>query len=195
MNAPTHSERYSLSDEALVEMLALGHDWALKEIFTRYNFRLFRQATGVLQDDDLAKDVVQNVFIDLWNRRESSQVQVLSHYLARAIKFQVLKQIRNGKLRDDQLKLMADIQFVNQTEESIDCRELEDLLQRAVGELSPRCKEVFELSRYENLSHKEISARLNISPKTVEAQVTKALSSLRKKLQKFFVLALLCVCL
>ena len=195
MNAPIHSERYSLSDGALVEMLALGHDWALKEIFVRYNSRLFRQATGVLQDDDLAKDVVQNVFIDLWNRRESSQIQVLSHYLIRAIKFQVLKQIRNGKMRDDQLKLMADIQFVNQTAESIDCQELEDLLQSAVSELSPRCREVFELSRYENLSHKEISGRLNISTKTVEAQMTKALSSLRKKLQKFIVLALLCAVL
>lgn len=192
MRAPSHSERYSLSDEALVEMLVLDHDWALKEIFARYNLRLFRQAAGVLRDDDLAKDVVQSVFIDLWNRRHASHIKVLSHYLSRAIKFQVLKQIRNGKLQAHYLKLMADIRFVNDTEESIDHRDLEDLLKNAIDELPPRCKEVFVLSRFEDLSHKEISSRLHISTKTVEAQMTKALSALRQKLQKFMLLALLC---
>ena len=191
MNVPTHSERYSLDDEALVEMLALGHEWALKEIFTRYNFRLFRQAAGVLHDEDLAKDMVQNVFMDLWNRRNSSQIQVLSHYLSRAIKFQVLKQIRHGEMQDHHLKMMSNIQFVNQTEESINYKELEVILQNAVGTLSPRCREVFVLSRFENLSHKEISSRLNISTKTIEAQMGKALSFLRQRVQKFLFLALL----
>jgi RNA polymerase sigma-70 factor (family 1) len=191
MNAPTPSERHSSSDDILIEMLALGHEWALKEIFTRYNTRLFRQAAGVLRDEDLAKDMVQNVFIDLWSRRNSSQIQVLSHYLSRAIKFQVLKQIRNGKLEDHQLKMMSNIQFVNQTEESINYQELEVILQNAVGKLSPRCQEVFVLSRFENLSHKEISSQLNISAKTVEAQMSKALAFLRQKLEKFVSLALL----
>lgn len=182
MNFSTHSEKFLLTDEALIEMLKLDHDWALKEIFTRYNVRLFRLAAGVLHDEDLAKDIVQDIFIDLWNRRHSSHIQVLSNYLFRAIKFQVLKQIRNGKLHDHHLKMVENIQFANQTEESIDYKELEDMLQKAVGELSPRCKEVFVLSRFENLSHKEISSRLKISTKTVEVQITKALSFLREHL-------------
>lgn len=189
MSLPTPSNRYSPTDDTLVEMLAADNQWALKEIFSRYNLRLFRQAAGVLQDEDYAKDVVQSVFIDLWNRRKSSRIQTLSHYLSTAVKFQVLKQLRNGKRHEQHLRTLASLQFVNQTQEMIDHGELEDALQTAVDELSPRCKEVFVLSRFENLSHKEISSRLNISTKTVEVQITKALSFLRQRIQKFLLLA------
>ena len=61
MNLSDHSERYTLTDEALVEMLRSDHSWALKEIFDRYHLRLYRRAAGVLRDDDLAKDLVQDV--------------------------------------------------------------------------------------------------------------------------------------
>lgn len=191
MNFPDPSNRYSLPDETLVEMLAADSEWALKEIFNRYNLRLFRQAVGVLQDEDLAKDVVQNVFIDLWNRRRSSGIQTLSHYLSTAVRFQVLKQLRNGKAHAHHLKTLAELQLTNQTQETIDHNELENVLQTAVEQLAPRCKEVFVLSRFENLSHKEISSRLNISTKTVEVQITKALSLLRQKIQKLLFFSLL----
>lgn len=173
----------SASDEALLELLRSEHEWALKEIFDRYNIRLFRLAAGVLNDDDQAKDLVQEVFIDLWHRRHTSNIQVLSHYLSRAIKFQVLKHLRNGKLQDRHVKLAQKVQFANQTEDMLNFQELEIQLQKAIESLPPRCREVFFLSRYQSLSHKEISARLKISPKTVEAQISKALSILHSKLE------------
>ncbi|MBL0740178.1 RNA polymerase sigma-70 factor [Chryseolinea lacunae] len=183
MNYSAHQERFQMSDEALFEMLREDHAWALKEIFERHNLRLFRMAAGVLNDDDQAKDLVQDVFVDLWNRRHTSNVQILSHYLSRAIKFQVLKQLRNGKLQEHHLKLAQKVQFANQTEELLNFQELEEQLQKAIAVLPTRCKEVFFLSRYQNLSHKEISTRLKISPKTVEAQIGKALTFLRSKLE------------
>lgn len=183
MNFSPQHERFQMSDEALLEMLRSECEWALKEIFDRYNSRLFRLAAGVLNDDDQAKDLVQDVFIDLWNRRHTSNIQLLSHYLSRAIKFQVLKHLRNGKLKDHHLKLAQKVQFANQTEEMMNFQELEIQLQKAIDVLSPRCREVFYLSRYQSLSHKEISIRLKISPKTVEAQISKALSFLRSKLE------------
>ena len=176
-------ESFKVSDEVLVEMLRSDHEWALKEIVDRYSSRLFRLAAGVLNDDDQAKDFVQDVIIDLWNRRHTSNIQVLSHYLFRAIKFQVLKHLRNGKLQDHHLRLAQKVQFANQTEDLLNFKEFEIQLQQAVELLPPRCREVFFLSRYQDLSHKEISARLCISPKTVEAQITKALSILRSKLE------------
>lgn len=177
-----HPERFSMSDEALVGMLKHDHEWAFKEIFTRYNLRLYQLAVGVLHDEALAKDLVQDVFIDVWNRRSSSDIKILSHYLVRAIKFQVLKQLRNGKVQEHHLQTIQKIQFVNQTEESLDFQEMDAAIKKIVSELPPRCKEIFILSRFENLSHKEISAQLNISCKTVEVQVGKALSVLRSKL-------------
>jgi RNA polymerase sigma-70 factor (family 1) len=184
MSNSSHPENFALSDEILTEMLASDHDWALREIFNRYHLHLFRIADGVLHDPDLAKDLVQDVFIDLWNRRKDSHIELLRNYLMRAIKFQVLKQLRNGKLHERHLKVMQNVEFVNQTEEAMEFEELEKNLKDAVEQLSPRCREVFELSRFENLSHKEISTKLNISQKTVEAQIGKALSFLRAYLGK-----------
>lgn len=183
MNFSAQHERFQMSDEALFEMLKSDHVWAMKEIFDRHNLRLFQLAAGVLNDEDQAKDLVQDVFIDLWNRRHTSNIQLLSHYLSRAIKFQVLKHLRNGKLQDRHLKLAQKVQFANQTEEMLNFQELEIQLHKAITVLPPRCKEVFFLSRYQNLSHKEISMRLKISTKTVEAQISKALSVLRSKLE------------
>lgn len=179
MNNPNHQERSEVSDTVLIELLSTDCDWALKEIFDRYNIKLFRLAEGVLNNEDLAKDVVQEIFIDLWNRRHSSNIQVLGHYLVRAVKFQVLKQLRQGKARAHHLELMHNILVINQTEESIHYKELEGSLKKALNNLSPRCKEVFEMSRFENLSHKEIAEKLGITPKTVEVQIHKALTYLR----------------
>lgn len=193
MSSISRPDKVTLSDEALTEMLKLDHAWALKEIFQRYNLRLFRLAAAVLRDDDLAKDMVQNVFIDLWNRRHTSGIQRLSAYLTKAIKFQVLKQIRDGKWLEHHAQLAPGIQIANQTEELVDYNDLEKFLEKAVDELSPRCREVLVLSRYQNLSHKEISARLNISTKTVEAQIRKGLSLLRQKMGRILFIGCLCL--
>lgn len=190
MNYGAHPEKFPMSDRVLLEMLKDGQESALKEIFNRYNLKLFRLAIGVLKSEDNAKDLVQEVFIDLWSRRTSSNIENLPNYLSRAIKFQVLKHIRNGKIRDHHLQLMENIQFANQTEETLNFQEIESKLAKAVDELPPRCKEVFILSRIKHLSHKEISSKLNISTKTVEAQIGKALAFLRSKLHQIIVIAL-----
>lgn len=189
MNTINHSDSFPSSDETLVGMLAMDDERALKQIFDLYNRKLFTIAASVLSNDSLAKDIVQDVFIDLWNRRHTSQIRNLSHYLVRAIKFQVLKQLRDGKLRDRHVKLAEDIRFANQTEESLNCQELERLLSNAVDQLPPRCRHVFTLSRFENLSHKEIACRLGISAKTVEVQITKALVILRQRIDRVMFLA------
>lgn len=182
---------FQVSDETLLQMMRSDQTCALREIFDRYHLRLFRMAAGVLNDDDEAKDLVQDVFVDLWNRRHTSNIQILSHYLSRAIKFQVLKHLRNGKVQTRHLKSLQRVQFVNQTEDMLNFQELEVHVRKAVDVLPPRCREVFFLSRYENLSHKEISERLRISPKTVEAQIGKALSILRSKLEGIVVFIIL----
>ncbi len=190
MSYSQHSE-FRLSDESLLEMLRSNHAWALREIFDRYYARLYKTAAGVLRDHDQAKDLVQDVFIDLWNRRHTSNIQHLCSYLTRAIRFQVLKYLRNGKLRAHHLTMIQQVEFVNQTEDILNFQELELQLRKAVEILPPRCREVFFLSRYESLSHKEISERLSISPKTVEAQIGKALSILRSKLEGIVLVAVL----
>lgn len=190
MSFSAEQDQFAMSDETLVEMLRAEHTWALKVIFDRHNARLFRLAVGVLKDDEQAKDLVQDVFVDLWNRRHSSNIQVLSHYLSRAIKFQVLRHLRDGKLQEHHLRLAQKVQFANETEEMLNFQELETQLQDALAILPPKCREVFFLSRYQCLSHKEISTRLNISTKTVEAQISKALSVIRTRIEGIAVLVI-----
>lgn len=171
-------------------MLRSGDTAALHEIFVRYHARLYRTVTGLLSDAELAKDIVQEIFIDLWNRRGSADIQVLQPYLIAAVRFKALARLRNGRVQAHHLALMERIQFVNQTEDAINVKELNQSLQAALSELSPRCKEVFELSRFENLTHKQIAGRLGITPKTVEVQIHKALTLLRKKLDKAVVIGM-----
>ena len=183
-NSVSGQHNVPLTDELLLQRLRspLEGERAFNQIFDRYNKQLYRISYSILQDEELSKDLVQDVFIDLWNRRDTSAIRNLSAYLLRAIKFQVLKQLRDGKIHDRHLKMMQRIQFVNQTEETINFNEMERLLREGVDQLPPKCREVFVLSRMENLSIKEISLRLNISSKTVEGQITKALSRLRTRL-------------
>jgi RNA polymerase sigma-70 factor (ECF subfamily) len=179
-----------LTDEALVLMLRRGQTSALHEIFMRYHGRLYRTVAGLLLDDEQAKDIVQEIFIDLWNRRDTSDIQTLQPYLISAVRFKALTYLRNGKVTAQHLALIERIQFVNQTEDAINVRELNQSLQLALSELSPRCKQVFELSRFENLTYKQIASRLGITPKTVEVQIHKALILLRKKLDKAVIISL-----
>jgi RNA polymerase sigma-70 factor (family 1) len=165
-------------------MLRSGQSSALREIFVRHHGRLYKIVSGLLLDEEQAKDIVQEIFIDLWNRRDSSDIKTLQTYLISAVRFKALASLRNGKIQAQHLALMERIQFVNQTEDAINAQELNQSLQLALSELSPRCKEVFELSRFENLTHKQIAGRLGITPKTVEVQIHKALILLRKKLDK-----------
>jgi RNA polymerase sigma-70 factor (ECF subfamily) len=187
LNREANSE---LSDEALVMMLRRGHTSALHEIFVRYHGRLYKTVMGVLVDGELAKDIVQEIFIDLWNRRESADIQLLQSYLISAVRFKALSGLRKGKVKAQHLAMMERIQFVNQTEDAINVQELNESLRLALSQLSPRCKEVFELSRFENLTHKQIAGRLGITPKTVEVQIHKALTLLRKKLDKALIISI-----
>ena len=184
MKPAARSDKFPLTDEDLVEMICLGHEWALKEIFLKYNAKLYRMAVGVLGREDVSKDIVQEIFIDLWNRRHHSEIRSLHRYLYKAVKFQVLKQLRDGELRHRHLELAENLQFANQTQDALDFQDLERTYLKAVDQLPLKCKQVFMLSRLENLSHKEISSRLKISTKTVEVQVTKALSFIRISVDK-----------
>jgi RNA polymerase sigma-70 factor (family 1) len=188
MNNSARSDRFSLTDQALVKMLVEGHEWALEEIFLKYNTKLYRMAIGVLGREDICKDIVQEIFIGLWNRRHTSDIQSLSGYLFSSVKFQVLKQLRDGKALQHHLELTENLKFANETQDLLDVQDLEQNFMEAIDQLPEKCREVFVLSRIENLSHKEISSRLKISTKTVENQITKALTIVRLSISKMILL-------
>lgn len=128
---------------------------------------------------------MQELFIWLWEHRTKLDVASLKSYLLVAVKFKVANYIRRGKVRQsyfDKLKKMDEPSEL--LEESLEVKELMQVISHFTNQLPIKCKEVFLLSREEHLSNKEISERLGISIKTVENQMTIALKKLRTSIAK-----------
>jgi RNA polymerase sigma-70 factor, ECF subfamily len=131
---------------------------------------------------------VQEVFFILWKKKEEIDLskQVRS-YLASAVRNKCLNWLRDHKKFIDSLIETEDqyIQSNYKPPDKLIENELKKRIQSSIDELPPRCREVFVLSRYENLKYMEIADRLQISVKTVETQMSKALQHLRIRLEEF----------
>lgn len=155
----------------------------LEQLFRAHYVPLCRMAYRYTRDKDQSEDIVQGVFLKIWDKRKQIVVNVSwKAYLYKACASDCLKFIDKNKSRtslDDLAihplsNLSSDLGLRNE--------ELANLIQRAILQLPPACREVFLLSREEEMSNKEIAAVLDISIKTVENQMTKALKSLRQHL-------------
>ncbi|WP_114750715.1 RNA polymerase sigma factor [Pleomorphovibrio marinus] len=163
---------------------------AFEEIYLRYFDQIFRFVYKVMQDKEIAEDLVQNIFFDLWKNRNKVQIQMLSAYFFGAARNQIAKEIRKNKWNREQLKLVEDFFSVSSTEEYLDEKETKGLLESAILKLPTKCRAVFELSRFKYLSNKEIAQKTGLSVFTVENHIKKALFHLRQSIE-FVVLFLL----
>ncbi len=173
------------SDQEVLEMLKAGDQLAFNEIYKRYSMQLFYQVNQMLRDEDTSKDIVQELFISLWDKSSNINLGAnLAGYLYVAARNRVLKQIQKGKVRNDYVASIAKYATEVSTEmmDTIDEKQLSIIIEREISLLPPKMKEVFELSRKGNFSHKEIAEQLGISDKTVKKQVNKALKILRIKI-------------
>lgn len=176
-----------LSEEQALHLLRAGERKGMEWIFYQYYDTLVRFATPILKSEEVARDTVQEVFINVWRLREQLQVDLnLKAYLFTSVRnksFNVIKKHeREVWLNDDSdtFELMAGVS--NATQDLLTDRSLQRSLEHALGKISPKCRQVFQLSRFEGYSYKQIAACLGISEKTVENQMGKALQILRKEL-------------
>jgi RNA polymerase sigma-70 factor (family 1) len=144
---------------------------------------MFFKALKILDDKDEAKDAVQIVFVDLWNRRKENVILNLKPYLLNAVKYQVFNRLRDNKLTQKHIDRFDDILFYTHIDEEIDSSEISGRLSQAIEELPNKCRAVFKLSRVDNLSNREIAEKMGISIKTVENHITKAQQNLRSSLK------------
>jgi len=175
-----------ISDKALMAEIARGNRLAFNAVFERYWGKLYRAAFKFLRDEELAKDVVQEVLFDFWNRRYQHNIDNLQAYFYQATRFQSLKQLRKAKLLDIHDATFANILSVNSTQEQLDFRQLEEQLNKSLEALPEKYREVFELSRVHNLSNKEIADRLEISQRTVDWYLYSTLKRLKTSLISIF---------
>ena len=141
----------------------------------------------MLKDPDAAKDVVQEVFLQIWKNRESLEIKSsLEAYLKRATINRALNKIRSKKnfLDENELKDTASSQ--SSAQDILEHDDLHAALQAGLDSLPERCRLIFVMKRMEGFSQKEIAEKLNISPKTVENQMGIALKKLRESLEDVY---------
>ncbi|MCB0522146.1 MAG: RNA polymerase sigma-70 factor [Lewinellaceae bacterium] len=154
----------------------------METMFREYYPFLCKAIIRVLPDAHLAEDLAQDVFFDIWNKRENFSINTsLQAYLRRAGINRALNYIRDRKIRwDDEEKIAFQASNLTDASRKIEGEELKQKIEEAINQLPERCRLVFTLSRFEEMSYQEIADQLGISIKTVENQMSKALRILRE---------------
>jgi RNA polymerase sigma-70 factor (ECF subfamily) len=165
-------------DEKLFRLLCEGDKAAFDQIYNLYWQRLFLYVVKVIRDSDAAEDIVQEIFVSLWLRRkEITEQRTLSGYLFTAARFKginfVQDQLKKGKHVESLIDYFKAPQ--NGLDDLMDAKELNRIINNEIEKLPSKMRDVFVLSRRDQLSHKEISEKLQISDKTVKKQINNAL--------------------
>ena len=176
-----------MDDRALLDRLRSGEQQAFDAVFRAHYAHLVTFAYGILRDRAAAEDAGQEVMLELWRRRSELVIQEsLRAYLLRATRNRALNQIRHAKVqRNAEPHLVGEDSISATGDGKLVAAELRSALTAAVAELPPACREVFQLSRAHGLRYAEIASTLDISVKTVESQMGKALRHLRTRLAEW----------
>lgn len=179
-----------MSEETILKELQKGSQKALKSLFDSYYQELTRYAIKIIGAPETAEEIVQDVFVSIWKNREKSQIKTARHYLLRAVKNRCINWIKSNQpihdSIDESMHLRAEI-FV---EADMEYLELEQILELAEKQLSKQTALIFSLSRHTEMTYPEISKELNISVKTVEYHISKALKQMKEFLSQHDVLFL-----
>jgi RNA polymerase sigma-70 factor (family 1) len=171
-------------DATLLNALRQDDRKAFAMLYNRYSGKAYHVAYNLFRDREVCEDLVQELFIDLWAKRNFLNISSLEWYLKVAVKNKVLMYIRTQKATLD-LSAISMLAEKYTTDSKLHQSEINSILEHNVERLPQRCREIFTLSRKEYLSNKEIANRLNISIKTVENQMTIALRYLRSGLSDY----------
>lgn len=168
-------------DTDLINRIKQDDQTAFRAIFDRYYKLLLAVAINFLKDINAAKDIVQEVFFQVWKKRQTININTsVEAYLKRAVINRSLNLIKYQKRLTGDENLAVKANDSPSALEELQAEELQDALQKALDGLPERCRLIFVMRRMEGLSHKEIAEKLEISPKTIENQMTKALKVLKE---------------
>ena len=175
------------SDDELFRLLQTQPDRAIELLFREHYRYVCHAVYRVLPDWVVVEDLVQDTFYELWKKRDRLSIQTsFKAYLRRAAVNKTLNYLRDHKIKvseqADELPLASG---ATTTHERLDAEDLQSAIDQAIDALPERCRAVFALSRFEEKSYREIAESLDISIKTVENQMSKALKHLRRALASY----------
>ncbi|MFK7806572.1 MAG: RNA polymerase sigma-70 factor [Saprospiraceae bacterium] len=173
------------NDEGLWSSIQVGDEVAFQTLFEKYYKLICYAAYKVYPDEHKSKDFAQEVFLMLWRKRDVLTIHTsLQAFLRRAVVNKTIDYIRAQRLNFEDIP--DEGEAAAKLSDELEASELKGMIHRAAEQLPERCRIVFFMSRFEELSHKEIAAKLEISVKTVENQITRALKVMRPLVQQYF---------
>jgi RNA polymerase sigma-70 factor (ECF subfamily) len=182
------TEQINIEDIALIRQLNAGDDAAFRSLYYKYYALLLNTANRYVNDPYTAEDLVQGIFEKIWQDRDSFNVHTsLKSYLRMTAVNQSINYIKRQKKivfngPDEWIALTTD---PAEADIQIEKNEMDEALRKAIDSLPEKCRIVFLLSRFEKFSHKEIAEQLDISTKTIENQITKAIKVIREIIIKY----------
>jgi len=179
------NQRDNIVTQKLIKEIKSGDEKAFEEVFRLYYGPLLNMGRGLTRDEQLAEEQVQEVFVRLWEKRETLKDDLkLFPYLLTSVRNRCYNLTRNNQVAQKyvnfQQKQYQDeilhYDYENEDDETI------VKIHAAIENMPEKCQEVFKLSRFEGLSHKQIAEKLSISVKTIENHITKAMKLLKNEL-------------
>jgi len=183
-------------ENVVISKFKEGDKSAFNCIFYTYYELLVLYANQLLMDHDKAEETVQGIFVKLWlDRNQINIINSLGVYLQKSTKNKCLDILKHEKIVHNYLdktinqsKGNYEINNINNSEDIILYTELKQKIEYSINNLPDNCREIFKLSRYEGMKYAEIAQKLNISVKTVEVHIGKALKKLRNDLKKYLII-------
>ncbi|GAA0881446.1 MULTISPECIES: RNA polymerase sigma-70 factor [Sphingobacterium] len=189
--------KQKIEERDLLQELKNGNSLAFQKLYNTYFALLYLHATHKLHDREAAKDIVHDLFASIWQNRYTLAIQgEISAYLHSAIRYRVIDHIAKEQSKTKYLASLPPIttHHTRDTDHSLREKLLQEQIDRVLNKLSPRVREVFELSREHYLSHKDIAKKLNLSEHSVRSYMKEALRLLRSKLGSLLWVSLLFFC-
>jgi RNA polymerase sigma-70 factor (family 1) len=174
------------TDDVLLTRMSNDDQEAFTLIYRRYWEELFVTAAKALRGQQEAEDVVQDVFLSIWNRRKELHIEgSLDAYLQVSVRYKAIHYIEKNITRRDYLALLTDVAVNNlpaSIEIQLQLKEVQETIHNTVAQMPPKMQEVYRLSRQQHLTHKEIAKQLGISVETVKKHIQHAMQLIKTAL-------------
>lgn len=174
-----------LTDIQLLHLLKENDEVAFAEIYKRYASSLADFTATKLFNLEDAQDIIHDLFVEFWeNRKQLTITSNLKTYLFTITRRRIIDKIRKNITREEYSMMLTALSnaYESRIEQEIAAKELQQTIKNSLNQLSPKVKEIYNLSQEENLSNREIADKLGLAEQTVKNQLSKALSHLRKSL-------------
>ena len=188
------------SDILLFKEVQSGNEVAFEHLFRKYYYQLCVYAREYVKKNEIAEEVVEDVFCKVWEKKSEIEINTsLKSYLYRSVSNSSINYIKSKQnnsrhnsefieIYENRIEISTSLDF---TSDNLLTEELQEKIKIGIELLPEQCKVIFKMSRFENLKYIEIAEKLNISIKTVETQISRALTKMRLHLKDYLLILLL----